>query len=181
MVFYRGALLALVVAPAAAFAPASAPFASKLAASRVAVAPVMAEPSPKAVTIGAAVAGGLLGIQLSGEVSTGLLFATVLAYGTTLSNGFGEASKTLGSASSKVYSKTLELNEQYDLLPKAKSAIDTTVTVAGNLDANYGITSKIDEQLKLSQAVDSLSSKVDEVKSSVTTKVADLKAKASSE
>ena len=38
----------------------------------------------------------------------------------------------------------------------------------------------IDESLKLSQAVDKVSSKIDELKSSVTDKVDDLKSKASS-
>ena len=69
---------------------------------------------------------------------------------------------------------------QYDVLPKAKGALDTVTTAASNLDANYGITSKIDEQLKLSQAIDNVSDKIDEVKSSVTSKVDDLKSKASS-
>ena len=53
-------------------------------------------------------------------------------------------------------------------------------TAAGNLDANYGITTKIDEQLKLSQAVEKVTDKIDEVKSSVSSKVDDLKSKASS-
>lgn len=52
-----------------------------------------------------------------------------------------------------MYSKSLELNEQYDVLPKAKSALDTVSTAAANIDANYGITAKVDEQLKISQAV----------------------------
>ena len=42
-----------------------------------------------------------------------------------------------------------------------------------------GITSKIDEQLKISQAVDKAGAKVNELKSSVTDKVDDLKSKAS--
>lgn len=42
-----------------------------------------------------------------------------------------------------------------------------------------GFTSKIDEQLKISQAVDKASSKINELKSSVTDKVEDLKSKAS--
>ena len=41
-----------------------------------------------------------------------------------------------------------------------------------------GITSKIDEQLKISQAVDKAGAKVNELKSSVTDKVDDLKSKA---
>ena len=53
-------------------------------------------------------------------------------------------------------------------------------TAAANLDANYGITAKIDEQLKLSEAVDKVTDKVNEVKDSVTSKVDDLKSKASS-
>ena len=90
------------------------------------------------------------------------------------------ATKTAGSFAAKAYGKTLEINEQYDVLPKAKGAADTVVTAASNLDANYGITAKIDEQLKLSEAVDKATAKVDELKSSVTSKVDDLKSKASS-
>ena len=108
--------------------------------------------------------GGVLGVQFTGELSTSLLLAIVFAYGSTLSNTFGEVTKTVGSAGAKAYDKTLELNEQYDLLPKVKSAIDTTVTVADNLDKNYGITSRIDDQLKLSAAVEKVTDKVEEVR-----------------
>ena len=38
----------------------------------------------------------------------------------------------------------------------------TVSTAASNLDANYGITAKIDDQLKLSEAVDTVKDKVDE-------------------
>ena len=95
-------------------------------------------------------------------------------------NKFGEVTSKAGEIGAKVYDKTLDLNDQYDIVPKAKSAIDTTVTVASNLDKNYGITSKIDEQLKLSAAVDNVKDKVEEVKGSITSKVDDLKSKASS-
>ena len=53
-------------------------------------------------------------------------------------------------------------------------------TAAANLDANYGITAKIDDQLQISAAVDKVTDKIDEVKSSVSSKVDDLKSKASS-
>lgn len=53
-------------------------------------------------------------------------------------------------------------------------------TAAANLDANYGITAKIDDQLKISQAIDKVTDKVEEVKGSVAGKVDDLKSKASS-
>merc|ERR1719269_331532 len=114
----------------------------------------MSEPSDKAVTIGAAAVGGILGVYLFGDLGTAVFLSCVGAYGSTLSNGFGSASKSAGSFASKAYSKTLEINEQYDVLPKAKSALDTVSTAAGNLNENYGITSKIDEQLKISAAVD---------------------------
>jgi hypothetical protein len=154
---------------------------SKVASSRVAPAAItMEEPSDKAVVIGAAAVGGVIGVYLFHELSTGVLLAITGAYGATLSNGFGEAAKSAGSAASKVYSKTLELNEQYDVLPKAKSALDTVTTATSNLDKNYGLSSKIDEQLKISEAVEKVTDKVSEVKASVTDKVDDLKAKAES-
>merc|ERR1719352_1449875 len=139
---------------------------------------MMAEPSDKAVTVGAASVGGILGVYFFGDLGTAVFLAALGAYGSTLSNGFGSATKSAGAFASKAYSKTLEINEQYDVLPKAKSAVDTVSTAAANIDANYGITAKIDDQLKLSAAVDKVTSKVDEVKASVTNKVDDLKSKA---
>jgi hypothetical protein len=176
----RFLVLALVSSLAAGFqAPVSKLSLSKLP-QPVRVAPVtMQEPTDKAITIGAAAVGGVLGVYLFHELSTAVVLSIVLAYGSTLTNGFGGFSKSAGSTAAKVYGKTLELNEQYDVLPKAKGALDTVTTAASNLDANYGITTKIDEQLKLSQAVESATSKIDEVKSSLTAKVDDLKSKAS--
>lgn len=180
----RFLVLAVLASLAAGFQAPGAPI-SKLGMSQLQqpmrVAQVtMQEQSDKAVAIGAAAVGGILGVYLFHELSTAVVLAIILAYGSTLSNGFGGFSKSAGSTAAKVYGKTLELNEQYDVLPKAKGALDTVTTAASNLDANYGITTKIDDQLKLSQAVESASSKIDEVKSSLTAKVDDLKSKASS-
>merc|ERR1712207_89961 len=99
----------------------------------------------------------------------------ILAYSSTTASKFGGYAESAGETAVKVYDKTLELNAQYDLLPKLKSATDTVTTAASNLDKNYGFTSKIDEQLKISQAVDKAGSKINELKSSVTDKVDDLK------
>jgi hypothetical protein len=157
----RTLALAAFAASASAFSPVAPPMGSRMGASRVRASSLtMEEPSSKAITIGAAAFGGAIGVQLTGELSTAVVFAAALAYGSTLSNGFGEVSKTVGSASAKVYSKTVDLNEEYDLLPKAKSALDTTVTVAGNLDANYGIT----ERLGLPAAIDKATAAIDEVR-----------------
>jgi len=148
---------------------------------RVALAPVMAEePDSKEIAIGAAWVGGLGGVYLFGQLSTALVIATAFSYGSTLTNGFGDLCKKSGTTAVKVYKKTLEINEEYAVLPKAKSAIDTITTVADNLNTNYAITAKLDEKLKLSQAVDKVTDKVETFKSSVTSKVDDLKAKASS-
>mmetsp|Transcript_35294 Transcript_35294/g.103606 ORF Transcript_35294/g.103606 Transcript_35294/m.103606 type:complete len:203 (-) Transcript_35294:339-947(-) len=171
-------LLGFLAAASALVAPLPAPaMQSRLAVSRVAPAPMMAEPEGKSIVIGAAAAGGIIGVYLFHELSTGVLLAVALAYGATLSNKFGEISKSTGTVAAKAYSKTLELNEQYDLVPKAKTALDTASTAAANLDKNYGITAKIDDQLKISQAIDKATAKVDEVKSSVSDKLTDLKAK----
>jgi len=138
------------------------------------------EPTPKAIAIGAAAGAGLLGIQLTGDLTTGAVLAIVCAYGTTLSNVFGSATKTLGSACTKVYDKTLDLQEEYELAQKAKSAIDTTLTVADNLNRNYQITAKVDEKLQLSAAVDKALASVDDLKASVTSTADDVKSKARS-
>merc|ERR1719253_1194566 len=180
----RVTLFAAIAAAAAGFnAPASK---AALASARPAVAAPrfaavqMSEPTDKAVTIGAASVGGIIGVYLFGDLGTAVFLACLGAYGSTLTNSFGSASKSAGNFASKAYSKTLEINEQYDVLPKAKSALDTVSTAAGNLNENYGITAKIDEQLKISAAVDKVTDKIDEVKTSVTSKVDDLKSKASS-
>lgn len=179
--------ITLFAALAAAAAGFNAPMSkASVSAARPAVAAPrfadvrMDEPSDKAVAIGAASVGGILGVYLFGDLGTAAFLAIVGAYGSTLSNGFGDATKSAGTFASKAYGKSLEINEEYDVLPKAKSALDTVTTAAGNLDANYGITTKIDEQLKLSQAVEKVTDKIDEVKSSVSSKVDDLKSKASS-
>merc|ERR1719261_1678799 len=130
------------------------------------------------MAIGAAAGAGLIGIQLTGDLTTSAVLAIVCAYGTTLSNGFGSATQSLGAACAKVYDKTLDIQEEYELIQKAKSAIDTTVTVADNLNQNYQITGKIDEKLKLSSAVDKVLASVDDIKDTTTAKVDDLKAKA---
>jgi len=154
---------------------------SRVALSRVAPAAItMEEPGDKAVVVGAAAVGGIVGVYLFKELSTGVLLACILAYAATTASSLGDAAKSAGSAASKVYSKTLELNEQYDVLPKAKSALDTVTVAAGNLNENYGITAKIDEKLKLTEALDKVGDKVNEVKTSVSDKVDDLKSKASS-
>jgi len=175
-------VLASCLAVAAAF---QAPAVSKLSSSQLA-APArtamvtMDEPGDKAIVVGAAAVGGIVGVYLFKELSTGVFLAALFAYGSTLTNSFGSATKTAGSAAAKVYSKTLELNEQYDVLPKTKSALDTVTTAAANLDANYGITAGIDDKLKLSASVDKATAKVDDLKSSLTSKVDDLKSKAAS-
>jgi len=169
------ALAGAFQAPAAA----SKMGASKLAQPARAAMVTMEEPGDKAVVIGAASVGGIIGVYFFHELSTAVVLAVALAYGSTLSNGFGSFSKTAGNSAAKVYGKTLELNEQYDVVPKAKSALDTVSTAAANLDANYGVTAKIDDQLKLSQSVEKVTAKVDELKETLTSKVDDLKSKAS--
>ena len=63
------------------------------------------------------------------------------------------------------------------VLPKAKSALDTVVSVADNLNRNYGLTDKIDEKLQLSARAESLTEKFNAQKDKLTSKVDELKAK----
>jgi hypothetical protein len=160
----RVALLALGATLAAGFAPTAAPHlvSKSVSTSRPAVAPVaMAdEPSDQAATIGAAWVGGLLGVQATGDFTNSLVLALVFAYGSTTASKFGDFAKACGSTGAKIWGKTAELNDEYGILPKAKSALDVTFTVAGNLDKNYGIT----EQLKLGQAYDKIEQSVVEAR-----------------
>ena len=118
-------VLSALLASASAFGPAPvAPVASKLAMSKVArtAAPEMAS---KGTIIGAASVGGIVGIWLTGELSTGAIFAAVLAYAATTDSKFGNFAASTGENAEKVYDKTLELNSQYDVLPKARAPAGT--------------------------------------------------------
>ena len=106
--------------------------------SRAAPAQIAMQTGTKSEVIGAAAVGGIVGVYLFHELSTGVLLALIAAYAATTASSFGDATRSAGSAADKVYSKTLELNEQYDLLPKAKSAADAVTTAAVNIDRNYG-------------------------------------------
>ena len=134
----RTLFVAAFVASASAFnAPASkAAFATARPAvsmPRVGAVAMQDEPTDKAITIGAACVGGVVGVYFFGDLGTAVFLAVVGAYGSTLSNGFGSTTKSAGTFASKAYSKTLEINEQYDVLPKAKSALDTGARPANPL------------------------------------------------
>merc|ERR1719401_50746 len=88
--------------------------------SRLATAQMAEEPDSKA-TLGAAGAGALLGVFLQQDLLTVGLFALAAAYASTLGNELGDAAKSVGGVTAKAYDKTKELNEQYDILPKAKA------------------------------------------------------------
>jgi hypothetical protein len=119
----RTFLTACLVASASAFSGiAPAPAASKLSISKVAARTPLVEmqASSKATVIGAGAVGGIVGIYLTGELQSGLILGAVLAYASTTASQFGKYSETAGETAVKVYDKTLELNAQYDLLPKVR-------------------------------------------------------------
>jgi hypothetical protein len=130
----------------------------------------------KATTLGAAAVGGLAAVYFTGEVTDAVLWSLIAAYLSTLSNGLGDATRTAGDVAAKVYDKAAQVNEEYDVLPKAKNAADNLVTTADNLNKNYGLTSAIDEKLQLSEKAETLKGKFTDI----TDKVDDLKSKASS-
>ena len=112
--------LALVASASAFTGVAPAPATSRLSLSRVARTPaVEMQEASKATIIGAASVGGILGVYFFHELQSGLILACIPAYAATTQSKFGEYSKTAGDTAVKVYDKTLELNAQYDLLPKA--------------------------------------------------------------
>mmetsp|Transcript_35599 Transcript_35599/g.65289 ORF Transcript_35599/g.65289 Transcript_35599/m.65289 type:complete len:223 (+) Transcript_35599:100-768(+) len=139
------------------------------------------EPSDKAITVGSAVLGGALGVQFTGELLPSIIASLVFAYLSTLSNGLGDATKSAGKFAANAYGKTLEINEEYGILPKVKGAVDSTLTVADNINKNYGITEGIDEKLALSAKYDDVKDKVSDLTGSVSSKIDDLKSKASSD
>jgi len=146
--------------------------AAKTRISQVKAAADGEEPSDMAKMAGAAAVGGLAGVQLFGELPPAFALCLLAAYGSTYSNGVGNALKQVGGFSAKVWSKSKDLNEQYDLLPKAKTVADAGVRIADSVNKEYGVTDKIDQKLLLSQ-------NIDKVKTSVNDKVNDLKSKAS--
>lgn len=138
------------------------------------------EPSDAAVAIGAAAAAGLLGVFLEQGIVTDIVLALGAAYASTLNNEVGDNTKKLGGYAAKAYGKAKDINEEYDILGKAKGATDTVVTLADNLNKNYGITDKIDEKLLITDKVGKAKDKVDDVLSKVTDKVEELKSNSAS-
>merc|ERR1719473_65118 len=134
------------------------------------------EPTEKEMTVGAAGLGGALGVILFGSLPGAAVLAAAGAYAATKS----DAVKSAGGAAANVYSKAVDLEQEYEVLPKAKSAVDTVVTVADNLNSNYGLTDKLDEKLMLSERAESLTDKLSMQKNKLTSKVDELKDKASS-
>merc|ERR1719238_782112 len=134
------------------------------------------EPDDKAKTIGAAGVGGVLGLVVFGSLPATILFAGLGAYAATKN----DTVKSAGGAAATVYNKAVELEQEYEVLPKAKSAVDTVVTVADNLNKNYGLTDKLDEKLQLTARAESLTEKFNAQKDKVTGKFDELKDKASS-
>jgi hypothetical protein len=134
------------------------------------------EPTEKEKTIGAAGIGGILGVVLFGSLPGAVVLAGAAAYATTKS----DAVKSAGGAAATVYSKAVDIEQEYDVLPKAKSAIDTVVTVADNLNQNYGITDSIDKKLQLSERAESVNGKIQAQKDKLTSKVDELKEKSTS-
>jgi len=138
-----------------------------------------ADDSKQAVAVGAACVGGILGVFFFHELSTAVILALIFAYGSTKDNGFGNATRKAGDVYNQVYDKTVALNEEYEILNKAKSAADFTVAATVDLDQNYQLSSRVDEKLKLSQAYDKAKTKFDEVTEQfpqkISQKVEDLK------
>ena len=115
--------LALVASASAFSGVAPVPVTSKMAMSRVAARTPELEmqASSKATVIGAAAVGGIVGVYFFHELQTGLILAAVLAYASTTASSFGSFAESSGETAVKVYDKTLELNAQYDLLPKVST------------------------------------------------------------
>lgn len=130
--------------------------------------------------VGAAAIGALAGVQLTGELTAALILGAAAAYSATLSNDLGKAVKKGGTMAAEALERGKEINEQYDILPKAKQATDTVVTVADNINKNYGITDKLDKQLMLSDKAEEVKSKVGGTFDQVKASVDDFKAKSSS-
>lgn len=140
------------------------------------------EPDDKSVTIGAAALAAIVDIGLfEADVPSAAILALIAAYASTLDNQLGDVTKSAGRFAANAYGKVVELNEQFEILPKAKSAADTITVVADNVNTNYGLTDKLDEKLKLSDKVSTVTDKIDDVTGKVTGKIDELKAAAKSE
>jgi hypothetical protein len=114
--------LALVASATAFSGVAPPPMTSKVAMSKVARTPELEmQASSKATVIGAAAVGGIVGVYLFHELQTGLICAAILAYASTTASRFGGVAESAGETAVNVYDKTLELNAQYDLLPKVST------------------------------------------------------------
>lgn len=135
------------------------------------------EPSSgRAATIGAAAIGGVLGIQIFHGLSSAVVLALILAYTSTLTNNVGGATKMVGLFAVKAWTKIRQINDQYEVLWKAKNVTDVVMQAAkGATDkvlvvvdkVNPKPFAKIDNKFKLSQALGKLSDKVKEVERAI--------------
>merc|ERR1719356_1705078 len=110
----------------------------------------------KATTVGAAALGGLAGVYFFGEVQDLIIWSLIGAYLSTVNNGVGDVTRKGGDIAAKVYNKAVDINEEYDVLPKSKNAVDAVLTAANNINKNYGLTASVDEKLGISEKAESL-------------------------
>jgi hypothetical protein len=117
----------------------------------------------KVVAVGAAGVGAFLGVWVFGSVTAAGALAVACAYGSTRNDTFRKA----GSAAAAAYDKIAEIDEQYDVAKKVKTATDQTVLAAQNLNKNYGLTAKVDKQLQLTERSSAVTSKFQKVTDAV--------------
>jgi hypothetical protein len=115
------------------------------------------------VAIGAAGVGGFLGVFLFGSVSWAAFGAFTFAYGSTRNDKL----EWVGNTAAAALEKAAEIDQQYLLAAKVKSATDQAILVGQNLNKNYGLTDKIDAQLQLTERSSAVSSKFQKVTDAV--------------
>jgi len=107
------------------------------------------EPVDKEAASAMAILGAFLGVYIFDNVLTAGILAGLCAYLTTTEGQVGEISKATGKSIFGAYKKVVDFAEEKKLIPQAKSITDKVVGAAKKVDANYGISSKIDEKLQV--------------------------------
>ena len=70
------------------------------------------EPSDRAIAIGAAGVGAVVGVYLFHDLYTSILCAAAFSYGSTTAGRWGRFTKSAGTLGAKAYSKSSEINDQ---------------------------------------------------------------------
>ena len=94
------------------------------------------------IVAGAAAAGGVMAFGILGSMTGGMVAAGAAAYATTRKDGLGDVAKAVGRAAVAAATKGRELNDEYKISERARSAASEGYRAARQLNDKYEVTDK---------------------------------------